>query len=174
MIRRCALWSTLALVATLVACAPQETADVAEEGYAEAEMMDMAAIAEGMDALEAAFVAAYDAGDAAGVAALFAEDAMQSPALSPALDRAGIEAMYTAQFADELSWALTVQREDYVASGDMVVAWGTFEVTATPEGADPIMANGRYGTVVKKQADGSWKIYRHMFNWETPPPGFGM
>ncbi len=173
MFRSRALWSTLALVVLVAACTPQETADVAEEAYAEAEQMDMAALAEGMDALEAAYIAAYDAGDAAGLAALFSADAMQSPPMSPALDVAGIEAMYAAQFAEGLGFALTVEREDFVASGDMVVAWGSFEVNAAPEGMDPIMANGRYGTVVKKQADGSWKIFRHMFNYETPPPGFG-
>jgi ketosteroid isomerase-like protein len=32
------------------------------------------------------------------------------------------------------------------------------------------VTTGRYGVVSKLQEDGSWKIYRHMFNYITPPP----
>lgn len=173
MFRGRALWPTLTLAALLVACTPQETADVAEEAYEAAEQVDMSAITEAMDAIEADYIAAYNAGDAAGVAALFAADGLQSPPLMAALDAAGIEAALAAQFVEGMSFALEVEREDYVASYNMVAAWGAFTVTATPVEGEPVVSSGRYGVVSRMEADGTWKIFRHIYNYEVPPPGFG-
>jgi ketosteroid isomerase-like protein len=30
---------------------------------------------------------------------------------------------------------------------------------------------GKYLVIVKRQADGSWKVYREMSNMNSPPPG---
>ena len=171
MFRGRTLWPALACDALFVACTAQETADAMEEATV-AEAVDLDAIAAAIDAVEADYIAAYNAGDATGIAALFAEDGRQSPPLSPALDKAGIEAAY-AQTLAEGSFALEVDREDFITSGDMVASWGTFTATVTPPEGDPVVTSGRYGVVSRLQADGSWKIYRHMFNYEVPPPGFG-
>jgi ketosteroid isomerase-like protein len=64
-------------------------------------------------------------------------------------------------------------REGMVASGDMVAAWGGFVVTASTPDGEPIVSNGRYGIVCRQEPDGTWKIFRQMFNYEVPPPGFG-
>ena len=165
------LWSTLALAA-LVACTPQETAQVVEEM---APAVDMAAIEAVINQIEADYAAAYNAGDAAGIAALFAADGAQSPPLAPRLDQAGVEAAYTETLAEGMTFNLVIEREDFFtnADGTKVVSWGGFEATMTPEGGEPIVTTGRYGVVNVQQADGTWKIYRHIFNYEVPPPGFG-
>lgn len=168
------LWPALALVALLVACTPQDSAYVEAEATADdAVKVDVAAFEQELEALQEAYVAGYGNADAAGLAALFTEDGVLSPPLSPALDRAGIEAMYSAIFESGVPAALEVMREDYVISGDMAIGWGSFQVTFTPADAEPFSASGRYGSVLKKGADGTWKLFRHMFNYEVPPPGFG-
>ena len=126
-----------------------------------------------MDAIEAYYIAAYNAADAAGIAALFAEDGVQSPPLMPQLDKAGVEAMYSAQFEGMEAQQLEVMREGYVTDCKRTVSWGGFRVVMTPTGGEPVEANGRYGVVNRQDPDGTWKIVGHMFNYEVPPPGFG-
>ena len=46
--------------------------------------------------------------------------------------------------------------------------------TVVAEGAEPFMVTGRYGTIQRQEPDGTWKTYRHIFNYEVPPPGFGL
>jgi ketosteroid isomerase-like protein len=40
-----------------------------------------------------------------------------------------------------------------------------------PKGTKPITDKGKYLTVFKKQADGSWKAVADMINSDTPAPG---
>jgi len=68
---------------------------------------------------------------------------------------------------------LEVMREDYFLKGGMAAAWGAFQVTGTPAEGEPFVSSGRYGSVMRQDPDGKWKLYRHMYNYEVPPPGFG-
>jgi uncharacterized protein (TIGR02246 family) len=163
----------VAALVLVAACAQQETAEVKEDAAPKTEAVDMAAMEAAMDGIEADYVAAYNAGDAAGIAALFAEDGVQSPPLMPQLDKAGVEAMYAAQFEGMDAQQLEVMREGYVTDGNHTVSWGGFRVVMTPTGGEPVEATGRYGVVNRQDPDGSWKIVGHMFNYEVPPPGFG-
>jgi hypothetical protein len=54
-----------------------------------------------------------------------------------------------------------------------IVSWGGYVATVAAEGAEPFEVTGRYGSVNRQEADGTWKIYRHIFNYIVPPPGFG-
>jgi len=175
MIRGRILWPVFTLIALVAACAPQETADV-DEGAEEAtsQVLDAEAAAAVVDALEQAFIDAYSAGDAAGIAALFTEDGSQAQPLMPSLDVAGIQAAYEATFASGADHSLEVQREGMVVADGWIAAWGGFVATTTVEGAEPVTVTGRYGGVDRQEPDGTWKIYRHMFNFEVPPPGFGL
>lgn len=163
----------LAALVLVAACAQQETAEVKEDAAPKVEKVDRAALEAAMDAIEADYIAAYNAGDAAGIAALFADDGVQSPPLMPQLDKAGVEAMYAAQFDGMEALQLEVMREGYVADGKQTVSWGGFRVVMTPTDGEPIEATGRYGVVNRQDPDGTWKIVGHMFNYEVPPPGFG-
>jgi ketosteroid isomerase-like protein len=163
----------LAALVLVAACAQQETAEVKEDAAPKVEKVDKAALEAAMDAIEADYIAAYNTGDAGGIAALFADDGYQSPPLMPRLDKAGVEAMYLAQFEAVEAQQLEVMREGYVADGKHVVSWGGFRVVMTPTGGEPVEATGRYGVVNRQEPDGTWKIVGHMFNYEVPPPGFG-
>jgi ketosteroid isomerase-like protein len=168
-------WSALALVALLAACATQDAADYAEES-AEAvasAVLGAEAAAAVLDGIEQAFIGAYNGGDAEGIAALFTADGTQASPLVPTLDQAGIVEAYNAQFAAGGDRVLDVMREDILVGDGYMSAWGGWVVTLTVEGAEPVEMNGRWGSVYRLEADGSWKIYRHMFNYVVPPEGFG-
>ncbi len=174
MIARRWAWLPAAALVLVAACAQQDAAYEEAEAVAEDVMeMDYAAFEAELDGLQAAYIAGYDAGDAAALAGLFADDGMMSPPMSPALDKASIEAMYGEMFAAGATGSLEIMRESYMVKGDKAVGWGSFAVTMMGPEGEPFTTTGRYGSVMMKDADGAWKLYRHMFNYEVPPPGFG-
>ena len=169
------LWPALAFVALLVACAAQETADVTEDvTEAATQVLDAEAAAAVVDAMEQGYIDAYGAEDGAGIAALFAADGTQARPLEPTLDVAGIEAANETTFASGADYSLEVEREGMVVADGWITSWGGFLATVVAEGAEPVTVTGRYGTIQRLEPDGTWKVYRHIFNYEVPPPGFGM
>jgi ketosteroid isomerase-like protein len=168
------LWPAFALVALLAACAAQETADVTEEvAEAAAQVLDADAAAAMVDAIEQGYIDAYNAEDAAGIAAVFTADGTQARPLEATVDVAGMVAAYEAAFASGADYSLEVMREDMVVADGWITSWGGYVATVAAEGAEPVTVTGRYGAVHRQEPDGTWKIYRHIFNYEVPPPGFG-
>ena len=56
--------------------------------------------------------------------------------------------------------------------GDTASVTGTYEGTFVPAGGgDPIADKGKFLQTWRKQADGSWKVSRDMWNSDQPPPG---
>jgi ketosteroid isomerase-like protein len=148
---------------------PVDSAEVVGEMPADA--VDLDAVTRAMDELEQAYAAAYNAGDAAGIAALFASDGTLAPPLSPTLDPAGIETMYSRNFELSPGGRLEIEREDMVISGPFAIGWGSFAVMTPGEDGEPIVSTGRYGAVCTRTPDGEWKIFRHLYNYEVSPPG---
>jgi ketosteroid isomerase-like protein len=59
-------------------------------------------------------------------------------------------------------------KADYVAlSGDLGVTSGPYQITMVENGKK-VDDKGKYITVWKKQADGSWKVVRDIFNSDMP------
>jgi len=174
MITRRNLWPSLMLVALLSACTVEDTAVVTDEISDDAaQVLDAEAAAAVLDGMEQAYIDAYGAEDAAGIAALFTADGMQAQPLLPRLDVAGVQEAYATQFASGGDFSLEVEREGMVVSAGMIASWGGFAATVAMEGEEPVPVAGRYGVIQRLEADGTWKIYRHMFNYEVPPPDFG-
>ena len=175
MIRGRLFWPALTLIALFAACAPQETADVTEEAAEAApQVLDAEAAAAVADAIEQGYMDAYGAEDAEGIAALFATDGTQARPLSPTLDVAGIKSAYETEFASGADYSLDVEREGMVVADGWITAWGGYTATVVAEGVEPVTVTGRYGVVDREEPDGTWKIYRHIFNYEVPPPGLGL
>jgi ketosteroid isomerase-like protein len=55
-------------------------------------------------------------------------------------------------------------------SGDLGYTYGTYQLTMNDPAGNPVTDRGKYITVWKKQADGSWKSVADMFNSDLPPP----
>jgi uncharacterized protein (TIGR02246 family) len=73
-------------------------------------------------------------------------------------------------FADP-NWALALQaaQVDVSRGGDLGYARGTYVLTATDPGSKKaVTEKGRFLTVFRKEADGSWKAVQDMNNAEAP------
>jgi uncharacterized protein (TIGR02246 family) len=71
------------------------------------------------------------------------------------------------------NFALTFQstRGEVAKSGDFVYLIGTYSLTSSsPRDQHPVTDQGKYLTIFKKQADGSWKAVADMVNTDLPAP----
>jgi uncharacterized protein (TIGR02246 family) len=146
----------LLAVFSLTACQTSGPAGLSEA--------DRAAI----EATSKAFVEGVNAKDWAAVAATYTEDAALMPPNGPSVEgRADIQAFVEAfpPISDFNFEIIEVEGQ-----GDMAYVRGTYTMTITPEGGDPITDTGKYIEIRKKQADGSWLLYLDIFNSDVPLP----
>jgi ketosteroid isomerase-like protein len=97
-----------------------------------------------------------------------ADAAMYPPGMGIATGTAKIREVITGMFsapAFSLTW--TPAKADVSASGDVGYTAGTYEANAT---AMPAPEKGKYLTIWKKQAGGSWKVIEDIFNADTSGP----
>ena len=109
-----------------------------------------------------------NARDFNGVAALYAEDAIVLPPNEPTVEgRAAIQTWLEA--LPPIS-NVQLQTLEIAGRGDLAYSRGTYSETITPAGAVPVEDRGKWLTIYSKQADGSWKIVRDVFNFDLPLP----
>ena len=92
------------------------------------------------------------------------------PGDNASVGRANIQRMFGAFAAFTVSNMKLLVR-DVAASGDLASETGHFEWTLTPKAKDgkPMTETGKYVVVWKKQADGSYKLFRDIWNPDAPP-----
>jgi len=62
--------------------------------------------------------------------------------------------------------------DEVTVLGDLAVTRGTWSVTETPKaGGETVERHGKWFTVQRRQADGSWKTWRWMWNQATTSTG---
>ncbi|MEO7986756.1 MAG: SgcJ/EcaC family oxidoreductase [Gemmatimonadales bacterium] len=162
-----------ALIAlTALACQPAPKPDAAAAGVESAaapggfSAEDEAAIR----AVDVAWARAATAGDAAALTALYTSDATLMP---PGEESVKGEAMkkYNAAMTDGFTGPTELTTTAVEGHGDLAYAVGTYRATLTPKkaGAKPLPTEeGKYLEVLKKQADGSWKIVYDMWSQNAP------
>jgi uncharacterized protein (TIGR02246 family) len=157
-----------ALLIAALACQPPAKTETATMGAA-----SEAAAPAGLSAADEAAVRGVDeswakaatAGDANAVGALYASDAtIMAPGMASVKGEA-------TKFWSDFFGSMNVQAELTTATvegrGDLAFASGTYRMTLTPKkpGAKPYPTEeGKYLEVLKKQADGSWKIAYDIWN----------
>jgi ketosteroid isomerase-like protein len=109
-----------------------------------------------------------NAKDWKAVAALYAEDATRLPPNQAAVQgRAAIQ-MWGEVFPPFSDFQLQILELE--GRGDLAYCRGTYSMTVAPAGAAPIEDRGKYMDIWRKQADGSWKILRDVWNSDLPLP----
>jgi uncharacterized protein (TIGR02246 family) len=162
----------VALPFLVAACAPKgETAVKDSAATATAPVVDPAAVRAAIEQQNARMTDALQKADTAAIGSLYADDAVVMMAGQPAWNgkaemmRNGTAMLNEVKFSD---MKLTTASVD--VAGDYAIETGTVQMTLTPKGGKPMPDKGKYVTVWKKQADGSWKIYRDISNSDNPPP----
>lgn len=122
-------------------------------------------------AVEAAWVADIATKDADKFASYYADDASLMGSNMPIITgKDNILAALRPMLADP-NFSLTFQATHAEASkgGDFVYTLGTYSLTTSdPNDKKPVSDKGKYLTVYKKQAEGSWKVVADMMNSDLP------
>jgi ketosteroid isomerase-like protein len=148
-------------VACLSACQPQAPAD------------QSAAAVEAVRTADVAWEKAFSARDTtAAVAAVEPSGSVLPPNAPIATGPAAIRALFTGYYAlpgMTLHWQpVSIEA---ARSGELAYSRGTYELSFTDPKGKPMTDHGKYATIWRKQADGSWKVVVDIFNSDSPVPG---
>jgi uncharacterized protein (TIGR02246 family) len=123
---------------------------------------------------ETAWVADANTKDPAKFAAHYTDDASVLLPNEPIITgKDNITAGIKPMMADP-NFALQFQatKADVAKSGEVAYTQGTYAMTMTdPKTKQPMTDKGKYVTVYRKQADGSWKAVSDILNSDLPLPG---
>lgn len=129
-----------------------------------------AAVRAAIDSTTAEFEAAMNAGRFGDIGGFYADDAIVLPTGAPAAKgRAAVTAFWNGMSGMKVSdTKFTIDQLEL--HGDVAIEVGGYTMTVTPPGASAGTTDkGKYLVVWKRQADGSWKIYRDMFSSNSAP-----
>lgn len=126
---------------------------------------DVSAIKEKMNQ----FAATINAGDFDGWISLWTDNGVQMPPGTPArIGKEQIRAGMKPAF-DEYILKMVVIVSELRVSGDFGFVRGTYTESMIPKaGGETFEYDGKYLTILEKQADGSWKVARDCFNSNKP------
>jgi ketosteroid isomerase-like protein len=121
--------------------------------------------AETLRQLEAEFMKAASEHGSAGYMSYYADDAVEVPN-GAALIQGKTNIAKTMGFLDQkdnhLTW--TPVGADISSSGDLGYTYGTYEFRSNDKDGKPLVSQGKYTSIWKKQSDGSWKVVLDMGN----------
>jgi len=165
--------SVVALLA-VAACTTKEarrtdTAAPATATLAGAPAPDAAAVRRAIEAIYPKFGAAMIKGDTAAVAGTYTDDAILMPNDEKAAHgHDQIAKAFAGMIAALKPSAFTGHTQDVIVAGDYAIETGTYEMTLHPRRDQTVNAVGKYLTIWKKQADGTYKISHDIFNSDSP------
>ena len=148
------------LIILLCVAAAGCQAPVADQSITE---KDRAAIS----ALEETYMESLLNQDEAGLRTVFAEDAITMPPNASAL--VGIEAIIADNKSGPRITAASTEFEEVEGTGGLAYARGTFNVVVQLNDTTELPVTGKFIEVWKKEADGSWKISRDIWNANQAP-----
>jgi uncharacterized protein (TIGR02246 family) len=167
--------ATAALLALLSACEPKADGTAAAGTTATAGAVvptDPAEVRKAIEAANQRTAAAIVANDPAAMVGNYADNAIvMQPGMAAMRGPAAIVDGFKQLSASMTVTAFDFNTEDVMVVGDMAVETGTYTMSITPKGGKPMDDKGKYLTVWKRQADGSWKIERDINNSDMAPPG---
>lgn len=122
------------------------------------------------EAIFAKYQTSLKAGDADAWAALWTDDGVQMPPDAPPVSgKAQIREKLRGLLA-QFRFEMQIHVEEAHTSGDLAFARGMYSATLVPKaGGAQIPIDGKFLTILARQPDGSWRIWRDIFNSNQPP-----
>ena len=127
-----------------------------------ADMDDELAIRAVWDAYETARMA----GDAETWLSLWDEGGIQMPPGMPARGKDVLVVGIPKAFGAIPVSMMDIMPDEIVVAGDWAFSRGNYVVDQVV-GGNPVHVDGKFMTILKRQDDGSWKLYRDIFNSNT-------
>jgi uncharacterized protein (TIGR02246 family) len=126
--------------------------------------------ADGIEGVDARWLAGMKANDAAAIAACYAPDAvLWLPDAPEARGEKAILEAYQGWLSANTIQAVSLSNTQSATSGDTSVGWGNFEITMQPKsGGAAVVMKGRFTGVAKKRG-GKW-LYVSDHASNTPKP----
>ena len=154
------------LASMLVLCLAISCADNAKK-TADQMAADEAAITEYIDA----YAKMLAVEDIEGWIALWDDNARRlEPFGKPLVGTDQIKASM-ASFLDTFAIDLKINNEEIKIAGDWGYISGTFSYTAMVKAVpDTLKIGGSYLSIMRRQADGTWKVFRECYNTDAIPP----
>ncbi len=151
----------IGLLIVMVACQPAAPPDT--------RAADEAALREA----DLEFSKAATAKDLERCVVFYTEDASMLPPNQPiATGKEAIRKVFTDMMAIpgfSISWRPT--KVEVSRSSDLGYTIGTYQLTLHDPSGNPMSDAGKYATVWKRSADGTWKVTVDIFNSDEPLPG---
>jgi len=113
-----------------------------------------------------AFEEAFYKGDAEALSRIYTDDAEWLVPDAPAIRGRAAIAQAWKNVIGSGGNRVRVEVREVEQSGEWAYDVGGFELSA-PDGT--VLSIGKYIVIWKRQADGDWKTYRDIFNWDIPP-----
>jgi len=138
-------------------------------GCSRPQRSDSEAVTAAFNAIWTRYSSSLNAGDLDSWLSLWTDDGVQlPPGEPPVVGKDQIRARNKGVL-DKFTVNLSITNDELGVAGDWAFARGTYTATLTPKKSGPaIPINGKYITILKRQADGSWKIHRDIFNSNVP------
>lgn len=112
-----------------------------------------------------------NSGDMDAMISLWMDDSIQlAPGSLPVYGRENIRIMAEVPLDDYIRNVAVIEEKETQIMGDWAYSWGMYKGSLTPKGGgETYFVDGKFFTMLKRQSDGSWKIYRDIFNSNVPP-----
>ena len=116
------------------------------------------------------YALANNTGDLELYMSLMADDIVKMPPNKPAFSGKELLREKKEKGYANYTVEMAIYNEEVQVDGDLAFSRGTYTVSQTPKaGGETVYVDGKYLTILKRQPDGSWKIYRDCYNSNVPP-----
>ena len=107
------------------------------------------------------------AGDAEFWLSLWDEEGIQMPPGAPARSKEVLDKVVPGAFASGSVSSMNIYPEEINVVGSWAYTRGTYDSERVVEGKT-VRVDGKFLTILKRQSDGTWRIYRDCFNSNVP------
>lgn len=131
-------------------------------------------VRQAIETASARFSDAVQRGDAAGLMAMYAENAVfMQPNMPAWRGHDAIQKGWTGFLTSATVKELSLHTDDVMTSGDLAIQTGSYSMRFRPKtaGAGELTDKGKFVVAWRKQADGSWKAVRDIYNSDIPLAG---